>query len=583
MTPSPSVQESYTRGPSDVPMLEQTLAQNLDDAARRSGARPAVVECGSDGDPATGRSWTYEQLREESVTVAKALMAAGYEPGDRIGLWSPNVAEWTSLLYGAARAGVILVNLNPAYRAHELTYVVEQCGMRGLVVAPADAHQDRPDIARDVACGGCPELRQLIILPTAGPITAESYAHAVDGVLDCRPERTPVSESTWSAFLAGAERVSDEELAARESTVSPEDPVNLQYTSGTTGFPKGVTLTHRNVLNNGFHIGELLGYTQEDTVVIPVPFFHCFGMVIGVIAAVSHGSLCVIPARGFEPVATLRAAAATRATSLYGVPAMFIAMLARPEADELDLSTLRTGVMAGSTCPVEVMRRVIDRFHMAEVAICYGMTETAPVSTMTRRDDSLEVRTQTVGRTMPHVETKIVDPVSGEVVPRGSTGELCTRGYSVMRGYWNDEEKTAEVLDAEGWMHSGDLASMDEDGSVRIEGRIKDLVIRGGENISPREVEEFLYTHPDIQDVQVVGVPDERYGEQLMACLIMKDGTRPLTPEDVRAFCEGKIAHFKIPAHVRVLDAFPMTVSGKVRKVELRAEGAKLVEGGDRD
>lgn len=568
--------ESFIQGPTDVELLEQTLAQNLDDTARRFADRAALLECGPDGDPATGRTWTYGQLREESVTVAKALMAAGYEAGDRIGMWSPNVAEWVSLLYGAARAGVILVNLNPAYRAHELTYVVEQCDMRGLVVACADARMDPPATARAVARESAPHLRQLIMLPAGSG--EDAYAHVQDGDVAGRHAADPVAEGTWAAFLAGAARVSDEDLAAREAATRPADPVNLQYTSGTTGFPKGVTLTHRNVLNNGFHIGELLGYTEEDTVVIPVPFFHCFGMVIGVIATVSHGSLAVIPARSFEPVSALRAVAATGATSLYGVPAMFIAMLARPEADALDLSTLRTGVMAGSTCPVEVMKKVIDRFHMSEVAICYGMTETAPVSTMTRRDDSLEVRTQTVGRTMPHVETKIVDPATGDVVPRGATGELCTRGYSVMLGYWDAPEKTAEVLDADGWMHSGDLASMDEDGSVRIEGRIKDLVIRGGENISPREVEEFLYTHPDIQDVQVVGVPDEKYGEQLMACVIMKDGVEPLTVDAVREFATGRIAHFKIPAYVRVLDAFPMTVSGKVRKVELREEGAKVVQ-----
>lgn len=409
--------ESFTQGPTDVELLEQTLAQNLDDTARRFADRAALLECGPDGDPATGRTWTYGQLREESVTVAKALMAAGYEAGDRIGMWSPNVAEWVSLLYGAARAGVILVNLNPAYRAHELTYVVEQCDMRGLVVACADARMDPPATARAVARESAPHLRQLIMLPAGSG--EDAYAHVQAGDVAGRHAADPVAEGTWADFLAEAARVSDEDLAVREAATGPADPVNLQYTSGTTGFPKGVTLTHRNVLNNGFHIGELLGYTEEDTVVIPVPFFHCFGMVIGVIATVSHGSLAVIPARSFEPVSALRAVAATGATSLYGVPAMFIAMLARPEADALDLSTLRTGVMAGSTCPVEVMKKVIDRFHMSEVAICYGMTETAPVSTMTRRDDSLEVRTQTVGRTMPHVETKIVDPATGDVVRAG--------------------------------------------------------------------------------------------------------------------------------------------------------------------
>ncbi|MDO5635171.1 MAG: AMP-binding protein [Micrococcus sp.] len=569
---------SYTSGPTDLELLEQTLAENLDATAAEHPDAPAIIECGPQGDPETGRTWTYAQLQRDSRTVAKALMAAGYDKGERIGMWSPNVAEWTTLLYGAARAGVILVNLNPAYRTHELTYVVEQCGMRGLVVACPDDRMDPPSTAREVACAGAPELRQLINLPQPGEMGEDSYPHAVDGVLDCRSGENSVTELTWSAFLAGAEQISDEDLAAREAQVGAEDPVNLQYTSGTTGFPKGVTLSHRNILNNGFHIGELLGYTPDDGVVIPVPFFHCFGMVIGTIAAVSHASVSVIPARSFDPVASLHAAAATGATSLYGVPTMFISMLAREdEVASLDLSRLRTGVMAGSTCPVEVMRRVIDKLNMSEVAICYGMTETAPVSTMTRRDDSLARRTETVGRSMPHVETKIVDPITGEVVPRGATGELCTRGYSVMSGYWNEPERTEAVVDAEGWMHTGDLASMDEDGYARIEGRIKDLIIRGGENISPREVEEFLYTHPDIQDVQVIGVPDEKYGEQLMACVILREGASGLTAEDLKEFSAGKIAHYKIPPYVQVLDAFPMTVSGKVRKVELREAATKAL------
>ncbi|MEW1965127.1 AMP-binding protein [Micrococcus sp. NPDC078436] len=573
--PARPEETASTRGPDDVPLLEQTLAQNLDETAARLPDAPAVVECGPGCDPHTGRSWTFAELAEHSRAVAKALIAAGYGHGDRIGMWSPNVAEWTSLLYGAARAGVILVNLNPAYRSHELTYVVEQCAMRGLVVACPDARMDPPAIARQVAREGAPALEQLIMLPAGAP-GDEPFAHARPGEVAGRAAAA-AEEATWEAFLARAAEVSDEQLAEREAATGAEDPVNLQYTSGTTGFPKGVTLTHRNILNNGFHIGELLGYSEADTLVIPVPFFHCFGMVIGVIAAVSHGTVSVIPGRAFHPLDSLTAAAATRATSLYGVPAMFIAMLARPEAASLDLSTLRTGVMAGSPCPVEVMRRVIDELHMSEVAICYGMTETAPVSTMTRRDDTLEARTQTVGRSMPHVETKVVDPVTGQTLARGATGELCTRGYSVMLGYWNAEQKTAEVLDEDGWMHSGDLASMDADGFVRIEGRIKDLVIRGGENISPREVEEFLYAHPDVQDVQVVGVPDERYGEQLMACLIMREGAEPLTVEAIREFATGRIAHFKIPAYVRIMDAFPMTVSGKVRKVELRKEGAAVI------
>lgn len=580
-TPDTSAPESCTSGPQDLPLLEQTLARNLDATAERSPDAVALDE------RFTGRRWSHAQLAEASRQVAKALIAAGYERGDRLGMWSPNVAEWATLLYGAARVGVILVNLNPAYRAHELTYVVEQCAMRGLVVACPDARTDPPRIARQVAREGAPALRQLVLLPTDadavpvdGPAVgeAEGAASGGDAVVADRPGE-PVAETGWAAFLAAGAGVSDEELAEREARTDPADPVNLQYTSGTTGFPKGVTLTHRNILNNGFHIGELLRYTERDGVVIPVPFFHCFGMVIGLIAAVSHGAASILPSRSFDPAAALRVVTETGATSLYGVPAMFIAMLARPEVADLDLSTLRTGVMAGSTCPVEVMEQVIDRLHMAEVAICYGMTETAPVSTMTRADDSLERRTQTVGRSMPHVETKIVDPATGEPVRRGATGELCTRGYSVMSGYWEEPERTAAVIDEDGWMHSGDLASMDEDGYVSIEGRIKDLIIRGGENISPREVEEFLHRHPDIQDVQVIGVPDETYGEELMACIILKPGAAALTAADLKEFAAGRIAHYKIPRHVKLLSAFPMTVSGKVRKVELREEAAAELGG----
>ncbi|MBB4735778.1 fatty-acyl-CoA synthase [Micrococcus cohnii] len=577
MTMTETAAPSCTAGPTDLPLLRQTLSQNLDETAARHPEAPAVIECGPDGTPEGGRTWTFAQLRAESVRVAKALIAAGYAPGDRLGMWSPNVAEWTTLLYGAARAGVILVNLNPVYRSHELTYVVEQCDMAGLVVACPDERMDPPTTARRVAQEGAPALRQLIMLPTPGRIGADSYPHARPDTVPGKAAEAQVQELTWSTLLAGADQVSDAQLAEREAQVHHDDPVNLQYTSGTTGFPKGVTLSHVNILNNGFHIGELLGYTADDVLVIPVPFFHCFGMVIGTMAAVSHGTAQVLPSRGFDPAKTLAAAAATRATSLYGVPTMFISMLAREEARTLDLSRLRTGVMAGSTCPVEVMKQVIDELNMTEVAICYGMTETAPVSTMTRRDDSLARRTETVGRSMPHVETKIVDPSTGEVVPRGATGELCTRGYCVMSGYWDDEQRTAAVLDEHGWMHSGDLASMDEDGYVRIEGRIKDLIIRGGENISPREVEEFLYTHPDIQDVQVVGVPDDKYGEQLLACVILREGAEPLTAEDIKEFSTGRIAHFKVPAYVQVRDAFPMTVSGKVRKVELREQGRDYV------
>ena len=362
-----------------------------------------------------------------------------------------------------------------------------------------------------------------------------------------------------------------------ETELDPDDPINIQYTSGTTGFPKGVTLSHHNLLNNGFSIGELLHYTSKDVLVLPVPLFHCFGMVIGVLASYTHGSHIVIPAAGFDPKTCLEAVQDTRATSLYGVPTMFIGELEHPDFADYDLTSLRTGVMAGSTCPIEVMKKVIDRMHMSEVSICYGMTETAPVSTMTRTDDSLQLRTETVGRVMPHVEIKIIDPVTGHILPRGQQGELCTRGYSVMRGYWDEPEKTAEVKDAAGWMHTGDLAHMDAQGYVTISGRIKDMVIRGGENIYPREVEEFLYTHPAIRDAQVVGVPDDKYGEELMAWVILRDGAEPLTAEDLREFCKGKLAHFKIPRYVEVRTSFPMTLSGKIRKVELREEAVQVL------
>jgi fatty-acyl-CoA synthase len=384
-----------------------------------------------------------------------------------------------------------------------------------------------------------------------------------------------LGDESWRALLAGGGRLDHHMLAEREATLDPDDPINIQYTSGTTGFPKGATLSHHNILNNGYFVGELVHYTEFDRICIPVPFYHCFGMVMGNLAATSHGACMVIPAASFEPAATLQAVQDERCTSLYGVPTMFIAELGLRDFAQYDLSTLRTGIMAGSPCPVEVMKRVVTEMHMAEVAICYGMTETSPVSTMTRTDDDLARRTETVGRTMPHLESKVIDPETKLVVPRGTPGELCTRGHTVMLGYWEDPEKTAEAIDAARWMHTGDLATMDADGYLFIVGRIKDMVIRGGENIYPREVEEFLYTHPDIADVSVVGVPDETYGEELMAWLVMRPGAAPLTADAVREFCAGRLAHYKVPRYVHVVEGFPMTVTGKVRKVEMRemAEG----------
>lgn len=557
---------SHTHGGSEPSVLNETIGTNFRATAAAYPDHLAVVEA------STGRSWTYAQMNHTTDEIARALMAAGLASGDRLGIWSPNCAEWTLLQYATAKAGIILVNVNPAYRLEELSFVVSQCGMRALAVAPADQTSDYPGMARRVAAAENP-LQDLILLPEAGKD---------DSSQPTGPDTAPEDggcEYSWSELLALAAQTSPDRLEDVLASLDPHDAINLQYTSGTTGFPKGATLSHHNILNNGFHIAELLSYTEKDRVVLPVPFFHCFGMVIGNLAALSHGAATIQPGRAFKPADTLQAVQDHGGTSLYGVPTMFIAELALPDFATYDLSSLRTGVMAGSTCPEEVMERVISEMHMGEVAICYGMTETSPVSTMTRTDDSLERRTQTVGRTMPQLESKIVDPTTGDVVGRGVTGELCTRGYAVMKGYWNEPEKTSAAIDAEGWMHTGDLASMDGDGYVRVEGRIKDLIIRGGENVSPREIEEFLYRHPDIQDVQVIGVPDEKYGEEIMACIILKEGAAEMTLESVREFCAGRIAHYKIPRHVQIRTSFPMTISGKIRKVEMREEARHLLAG----
>ena len=466
--------------------------------------------------------------------------------GDRVGIWAPNCAEWTFTQYATAKLGAILVNINPAYRSHELEYVLGQSGVSVLISArtfktadyAAMIEQVRPD---------CPTLRQVFLL----------------------------GGEQWSALLEEGRRADPAALSAIR--LSADDPINIQYTSGTTGFPKGATLSHHNILNNGFFVGELCHYTEQDKICIPVPFYHCFGMVMGNLAATNHGACMVIPAPSFDPKATLEAVAAERCTSLYGVPTMFIAELAEPGFDTYDLSSLRTGIMAGSPCPVEVMKQVIDRMGMREVAICYGMTETSPVSTQTRSDDTVQQRVSTVGRVGPHLEVKIIDPQDGLTVPRGTPGELCTRGYSVMLGYWQQPEKTAEAIDSARWMHTGDLATMDEEGYVNITGRIKDMVIRGGENVYPREIEEFLYTHPDILDAQVIGVPDERYGEELMVWVRLREGAEPLTAHTLREFCAGRLAHFKIPRYVHIVEQFPMTVTGKIRKVEMRETSIELL------
>jgi fatty-acyl-CoA synthase len=493
-----------------------------------------------------GRRWTYAELKADVDALALGLLAAGLAKGDRVGIWAPNCAEWTITQYATAKIGAILVNINPAYRTSELEFVLNQSGARLLICAQRLKTSDYAAMVTEVR-PRVPGLEKVVLLGT--------------------PE--------WDALLAAGRAGDPAALATIE--LGPDDPINIQYTSGTTGFPKGATLSHHNILNNGFFVGELCHYTEADKIAIPVPFYHCFGMVMGNLAATSHGAAMVIPAPSFDPVATLRAVEAERCTSLYGVPTMFIAELAAAEFAGFDLSSLRTGIMAGSPCPVEVMKQVIERMGMTEVAICYGMTETSPVSTQTRDDDSVERRVATVGRAGPHLEVKVVDPATGRTLPRGEPGELCTRGYSVMLGYWNEPGKTAEVIDAARWMHTGDIAVMDDDGYLSITGRIKDMVIRGGENIYPREVEEFLYTHPDILDVQVIGVPDAKYGEELMAWIQMRPGAEPLTAEKVREFAAGRLAHYKIPRYVHITSDFPMTVTGKIRKVEMRERSAEIL------
>ncbi len=526
---------SYAHGACDVPLLGETIGLNLARTVARFPDREALVDVPS------GRRWSYPQFAAEVDTLARALLAIGVQAGDRVGIWAPNLPEWVFVQYATARVGAILVNINPAYRTSELAYVLRQAGIRTLFAAERFKTSDYRAMVDEVRPES-PVLREVFFIGT----------------------------SDWSDLLSQSSTVDSETLAAREGTLSFDDPINIQYTSGTTGFPKGATLSHHNILNNGYFVARTQRWTEADRVCVPVPFYHCFGMVMGNLGATSHGACIVIPAPSFEPAATLGAVAGERCTVLYGVPTMFIAELAEPDFSGYDLSSLRTGVMAGSPCPVEVMKRVISDMGLTEVTICYGMTETSPVSTQTRPDDDLERRVSTVGAVHPHLEVKILDPGTGLVVPRGTPGELCTRGYSVMLGYWEMPDRTAEAVDAARWMHTGDLGVMDDAGYLSIVGRIKDMVIRGGENVYPREIEEFLYTHPDIVDAQVIGVPDQRYGEELMAWVRLRDGAAPLTAEGLREFCSGKLAHYKIPRYVKIVDGFPMTVTGKIRKVEMR-------------
>ncbi|MEU3614426.1 AMP-binding protein [Streptomyces sp. NPDC006872] len=527
---------SYAHGASDTPLLGDTIGTNLDRAVAAWPDREALVDVPS------GRRWTYAEFGAEVERLASALLGAGVAKGDRVGIWAVNCAEWVLVQYATARIGAIMVNINPAYRTHEVEYVLDQAGVCLLFASLGHKSSDYRAMVEQVR-PGCDRLREVVY----------------------------IGDPSWEALLARATPATPE---ARPEELSCDDPINIQYTSGTTGFPKGATLSHHNILNNGYFVGESIAYSEQDRICIPVPFYHCFGMVMGNLAATSHGACMVIPAPSFDPQATLRAVQQERCTSLYGVPTMFIAELNLPDFAAYDLSSLRTGIMAGSPCPVEVMKRVVAEMHMTEVSIAYGMTETSPVSTQTRRDDDLDHRTGTVGSVLPHVEVKVVDPATGATQPRGTAGELCTRGYSVMLGYWNEPAKTAEAIDAGRWMHTGDLAVMREDGYVEIVGRIKDMIIRGGENIYPREIEEFLHGHPKVRDVQVVGVPHERYGEEVLACVIPGDERDPLTLEELRVYCEGRLAHYKIPSRLQLLEAFPMTVSGKVRKIELREKYA---------
>jgi fatty-acyl-CoA synthase len=524
---------SYVNGAGDVPLLGETIFQNLRRTAARIADHDAIVAAHQD------RRATYRQLVEESEIVARGLMARGVGKGDRVGIWSPNRYEWIIVQYATAAMGAILVNFNPAYRTTELEYALNQSGTSFLILAAAFRQADYKSMLAEVR-DRCPALREALVL-----------------------------EEGWEALKRDAAKVSEAELQTVESSLQFDDPINIQYTSGTTGFPKGATLTHHNILNNGFFIGEALKYSERDRVCIPVPFYHCFGMVLGNLACTTHGATMVVPAEAFDPVITMDTVQKERCTSLYGVPTMFIAELEHPRFKEFDFSTLRTGIMAGSPCPVEVMKKVQTLMHIPEMTIAYGMTETSPVSTQCATDDPLDKRVATVGRVHPHVEIKIIDPATGAVVPRGTAGELCSRGYMVMLGYWNNPEATRQAIDTARWMHTGDLATMDAEGYVNIVGRIKDMIIRGGENIYPREVEEFLYSHPDIADVQVIGVPSERYGEEVMAWVKLREGSAP-TGEELAAWCKGKIATYKIPRHWKFVDSFPMTVTGKVQKYKMK-------------
>jgi len=543
------VQLSYDSGISNAPLSGDTIGRALEQRVAASGDRLALVSRHQ------GVRLTWSELAERATLVARGLLALGVEPGDRVGIWAPARVEWTELQLGSAMVGGILVNVNPAYRSGELSYALSRVGVRFLAAVPGFRGSDYFAMLQEVR-GQCPSLERVIAIGTDGP-----SGTGVD------------TDLTWSDLLEAAAGVGDDEVAARERRCDSDDPINIQFTSGTTGSPKGATLTHHNIVNNAVILGRQLGYTEADAVCIPVPLYHCFGMGIGNLGCLSTGATIVYPAEAFDPLATLEAIAEERCTSIYGVPTMFIAMLAHERFGEFDLTSLRTGIMAGAPCPIEIMRRVVDEMHASEMTIAYGMTETSPASTLTRIDDPISVRTSTVGSALPHTEIKIADPATLAPVVRGEQGEICTRGYLVMAGYWDDDEATGAAI-VQGWMRTGDLGTMDAVGNVNVVGRLKDMVIRGGENIYPREIEEVLFTHPAIESAQVVGVPDERFGEELAAFVVLVDGSE-LGAEEIRDFCRQRLARFKVPRHVFVVDEFPMTVTGKIQKFLLRQDAVR--------
>jgi fatty-acyl-CoA synthase len=549
---------SYVSGTSDTPLLGCTIGDMFDQIVARYPEREALVVRHQ------GLRYTYRQLQQVVDQCARGLMALGLQQGERLGIWAPNRAEWTITQFATSKIGAILVNINPAYRVYELEYALKQSGCAMLVIAPHFKTSDYTQMIAELA----PELRH----SRPGQLRAERLPE-LRTVIRLGHEPVP-GMYRWDEVMAMAEQVGPERLAERQRQLQFDDPINIQYTSGTTGYPKGATLSHHGILNNAYAVARLMRFTERDRLVIPVPLYHCFGMVMGNLGCMTHGATMIYPSEGFDARAALEAVHEERATALFGVPTMFIAELEHPDFARFDLSSLRTGIMAGSPCPVEVMKKVLTLMHMPEVEICYGMTEVSPVTTQTRADAPFDKRVSTVGQVHPHLEVKIVDPLTGRVVPVGTPGELCSRGYSVMLGYWNDAEATRQAIDAARWMHSGDLAVMDDEGYINIVGRIKDMIIRGGENIYPREIEEFLYTHPKVSDVQVIGVPDAKYGEEIMAWVKLRDGQRA-TAEELRDYCRGKIAHYKIPRYIKFVDAFPTTVTGKVQKFVMREQSIK--------